>query len=110
MHGLPSTQCVTVESVRRERESMSDTEREFLTADQALAMLPEEGEYIHTFTPHLIGANWERQSVVDLINGAERRELAGPMATRMGHGLVVQSKAHGVLFVATRREGAIIHE
>jgi hypothetical protein len=84
-------------------------ERVELTPEQALAMLPE-GEIVHTFrNPDgmMLGADWGRAAVEEEIRNAERRELAGDMATRMGHGLVLFPKdaqyQRDLLFVATRK-------
>lgn len=81
-----------------------------LTPEEALALLPE-GEYVHTFrnpgAGMMIGADWRRDEVEREIRDAERRELAGQVATDMGHGLVVFRKGakmrSDMLFVATRR-------
>jgi hypothetical protein len=71
---------------------MSD-ERVFLTVDEAVAMLPDD-ETIHTYVtggPCLIGADWDRSEIVSLLNNAPEKgiELAGEMATAMGHRLAV---------------------
>lgn len=82
---------------------MSD--RVFLTAEEALAMLPD-GEYIHVLdNPHpgvISGADWKRDDVLSLIEN-NICELAGPMATSMGHGLAVGGD-DGVWFVQTKEE------
>lgn len=66
-------------------------EKEPLSFEQAVSMLPE-GPRIHTFrcaTFSLLGADWDRDMVLAEIkeHGAE---LAGPIAARMNHGLVVE--------------------
>lgn len=87
-----------------EADSRAKDERVFLTAEEALAMLPD-GEYIHTFrggNGMMIGADWTREQIVAAIRETDHRELAGALATAMGHGLVIRS--NGTLFVATKRE------
>jgi hypothetical protein len=103
--GCQALECSWLEELR-----MSDlpadkgSDRVFLTPEQALAMLPE-GEYVHTFRGGggmMLGADWKREQVERAIRETDHRELAGPMATAMGHGLVINSG--GALFVATKRE------
>src|SRR5690606_36542527 len=74
-----------------------------LTVDQALEMLPE-GEAVHTFRNGglgLFGADWGRPEIIDALRSAERIELAGEVATSMGHGIAV---LHGGswLFIETK--------
>lgn len=90
-------------------ESVTEEERVELTPEEALAMLPE-GEMVHTFVNSsgmMLGADWGRESLEEEIRKAERRELAGGMATSMGHGLVLFPKGaqyqRDLLFVATRK-------
>lgn len=77
--------------------------RVLLTFDEAVAMLPE-GDTVHTFRQAggmRLGADWPREDLLAHIahHGAE---LAGPIAMRMGHGLLIYDLA-GLLFVETRR-------
>lgn len=83
-------------------------ERVELTPEQAIAMLPD-GEYVHTFrntSGMMLGADHDRKDIEREIREAERRELAGGMASSMGHGLVLFPKGaqyqRDLLFVATR--------
>ena len=80
------------------------TERIKLTYEQAVALLPE-GDEIHTYLSDdnvLVGADWDRDSVLDLLReGAP--ELAGPAATKAGHGLVA-FRADGPVFIATQED------
>lgn len=91
---------------------MSKSEdRTKLSFADAAAMLPD-GDEIHTFVnPNngmLIGADWDRESVLDLLkNGSP--ELSGDMATGMGHGIVAwrkvdkaNDKVSEPIFVATK--------
>lgn len=87
----------------------STEDRVFLTPEQALAMLPE-GDLIHTFRNSggmLLGADSNRADIEEEIRKAEKREVAGEMATSMGHGLVLRPKGAkyqgDLLFVATRK-------
>lgn len=82
---------------------MSD-DREFLTAEQALAMLPD-GDSIHTFVPSagggvLIGADWGREAIEEYIH-THPVELSGETATRMKHGLAAK-RGDGWLFIETK--------
>lgn len=76
-------------------------EREHLSEEQAIAMLPD-GDEVHTFRgtgPVIIGCGWPRDELIDAIrkHGAE---LAGPGATAMGHGMVLFDE-DGPLFIET---------
>lgn len=80
----------------------SEVRREFLTVEQALAMLPD-GDFIHTFRNSpgtLLGADWSRAEIEKAIRETDCRELAGQIATDMKHGLVIQRG--GNLFIATK--------
>lgn len=74
-----------------------------LTADEALAMLPE-GETVHTVRgQHIpIGADWSRADIVQAIR-ENQVELSGPITTAMGHWMAFRDK-FGWVFVATRPE------
>lgn len=77
-----------------------------LTYEEAEALLAE-GDRVHTFRQSsvaLIGADWDRADILEALR-TRRVQEAGPMAVRMGHGLVLQDD-RGLLFVATRQEGA----
>lgn len=81
-------------------------EREFLTPEQAEALLPE-GELIHTFRqagPAMLGCNWDRNEVLALLRTL-KPELAGPGATALDHGLVVFD-ATGPLFIGTKKKNS----
>ena len=78
----------------------------FITAEQAIAILPE-GETVHTFYNNpvaLVGADWERSEVEDKIKKSDFRELTGPGAKGMHHGLCVYNKGDtqgDILFIET---------
>lgn len=83
--------------------------KKFLTAEQAISLLPE-GETIHTFYGGvaLIGAEWERQDVIDKLKSVDKIEIAGEFARRMGHGLAVYNDSaeylSDILFVETDKK------
>jgi hypothetical protein len=69
----------------------SDERELLLSYDEAVALLPD-GERVHTFLQvpslgMLIGADWDRAEVLELLRGAPRREVTGPEARSLGHGL-----------------------
>lgn len=67
---------------------MSD-EIELLTYDEAVALLPD-GERVHTFMqagPVILGASWDRADILALLETTGRREVTGPAAQELGHGL-----------------------
>ena len=69
-------------------------ERRFLTADEAISLLPD-GDEIHTTIQKgmmFIGADWSREDIIDKIQKSERIEITGPNARAMGHGLALYGK------------------
>lgn len=78
----------------------------FVTAEQAIAILPE-GETVHTFfnSPLMLaGADWSRADVEDKIRNSDFRELTGPGAKSMHHGLCAYNKGAtqaDILFIET---------
>lgn len=84
-----------------------DPERVPLTAEQAIESLPD-GDDIHTFlnpAPSvIIGADWQRDSVLRAIREAATVEIAGPGARGMGHGLAIVKRGGERVFVAAREE------
>lgn len=66
-------------------------ERTFLTVEQATALLPD-GDTIHVFlNPNaamLIGADWSRKEIIELLSDSEILEVGGEACLKMGHGLV----------------------
>lgn len=85
---------------------MSDERRMFLDYEEAVAMLAD-GDMIHTFTNPsasvLVGADWDRAEILEILRG--HVELAGPQATAMGHGLVVERGPGEWLYIETRGRG-----
>ena len=80
--------------------------RIFLTTQQAIELLPE-GEQVHTFINSplaLVGADWDRDEVIDKIQRSDYREIAGSVSRGLNHGLAVYNQSAtqmDVLFVAT---------
>lgn len=83
---------------------MGNEDRVFIKYEKAVEMLPN-GDDIHTFRSSgggmLLGADWEREALLDKIQ-ENKIELSGPMATGMGHGIVLIDDT-GPLFIATKR-------
>ena len=84
--------------------------KKFLTAEQAISLLPE-GDEIHTFynMPFgILGADWSRQDVIDKLKGSDKIEITGEMARNMKHGIAVYNDdtklQSEVLFVETDEE------
>lgn len=84
-------------------------ERLYLTAEQAISILPDR-ESTHTFyNPSfgLFGADWEREELEDKIRNSDFREVTGEQAKGMKHGLAIYnqtSKQGDILFVETDME------
>jgi hypothetical protein len=74
-----------------------------VSVEDAIAMLPE-GEYVHTFrnpaAGMMIGCDWKRDAIIKAITESDHRQLTGPAATAMKHGLVI-NEGRSMLFVAT---------
>lgn len=76
-----------------------------LSYDEAVALLPD-GERIHTILDSgiaLLGAGWDRDQVLGLLRTTDRREVTGPAAQAMGHGLAAFRDGEPV-FIETRSE------
>lgn len=77
-----------------------------LSYDEAVALLPG-GEEIHTFfnpaIGMLIGADWSRAAVLKLLAQSPQREVSGPSAQSMGHGLAAYRDGRAI-FIETRTE------
>ncbi len=84
---------------------MTPGEIQLLTYDEAVALLPD-GDSIHTFVqagPAIIGADWDRADVLALLGRTDRREVTGPEAQGMGHGLAASLSVTGEpVFIETR--------
>lgn len=82
-------------------------ERIFLDADEAISVLPDQHN-IHTFYNHpisLIGADWDKDEVIDKLRAADIIEVTGEAAQAMKHGICVynkDAKLHSdILFIET---------
>lgn len=85
-------------------------ERRYLTADEAIGLLPD-GEEIHTQVQQgmvFFGAHWSREDIIDKIRKSDVREITGPRARRMGHGLALYNNdvkwQSEILFVETDKD------
>ena len=86
------------------------SEKRYLTEEEAISILPD-GEDIHTMIQSgmvFIGADWRREDIIDKIRNSTLRELTGPAARGMGHGLVLwppNARFHSdLLFVETDKD------
>ena len=84
-------------------------ERLFLTEEAAINILPD-GEQIHTFRNSgfmLLGADWDREDIIQEIRKADSREITGKMARGLKHGLCLWNEGcmqSDALFVETNME------
>ncbi len=68
---------------------MGDGKVRLLTFDEAVALLPD-GDQIHAVLDGdeaLLGADWDRATILQLLAAADLREVAGPRAQARRHGL-----------------------
>lgn len=84
-----------------------NVKRRYITAEEAISLLPE-AELIHTFynmANTLLGADWERQKVIDLLRSADNIEITGEHAKSINHGLAAYSNdakwQSEILFIQT---------
>ena len=66
--------------------------RIFLTAEEAINLLPEGNKIHTTFNPGvgvLLGADWDREDLIKKIRDSEYREVTGQNARSMKHGLAL---------------------
>ena len=78
---------------------------ELLTYDEAVALLPPSSE-IHVFlnpAGMLVGADWDREQVLDLLRTTDRREVTGEQAQAMHHGLAAFLPDGSPAFIETRQ-------
>lgn len=80
-----------------------DQAEQLLTYDEAVALLPD-GDRVHTFLDGgaLVGADWDRAKILDLLATAERREVTGLVAQSYGHGLAAYREDGVPVFIKTR--------
>jgi hypothetical protein len=83
----------------------NDEEIILLSYDEAVAMLPD-GEQVHTILDAgitTVGADWDRVRVLTLLRDSPVREVTGPAAQSMGHGLAAYLDGIPV-FIETRKQ------
>jgi hypothetical protein len=88
-----------MENQTQAAEGTEREERLTVSYDEALLLLPE-GDTIHTFRDGagiLIGADWGREKILDLLKQAKTIYVSGPMAMGMGYGL--HTDHNGRLFI-----------
>lgn len=77
-----------------QKKKKQPDERVILTFEQAEPLLVP-GESVHCFlNPQrgmMIGADWDRDDVLEVMRVAKRIEVTGPVAQEMKHGLAVWS-------------------
>ena len=85
-------------------------ERRFISVNEAINLLPE-GDTIHTFYNSglaLLGADWERQDVIDKLAKSDKIEITGDLARSMNHGLAAYNDnieyQSDILFIETDKE------
>ena len=82
--------------------------KKFLTSEEAIELLPE-GEEIHTFYNFpfgFVGADWEREDIIERLNNPNYKiEVCGEAARAMNHGICVYKKGEtiqsNILFIET---------
>lgn len=82
----------------------NDDEPQELTYDEAVALLPD-GDSIHTILGGggvMIGADWDRGEILTMLRASPRREVTGPTAQSMGHGLAAVDTGGRTVFIETR--------
>lgn len=84
--------------------------KRYITAEEAADLLPDR-DAIHTFKgvgPVLIGADWDREGVLNKLKTSDKIEIAGETARNMGHGLAVYNDnaklQSDILFIETEEE------
>jgi hypothetical protein len=83
-------------------ENDMDDDKELIALEEAVKRLPD-GDMVHTFRqggPCLIGADHERDRLIEAMRIAPAIEVTGPQAQAMGHGLAICDE-HGWLFIET---------
>lgn len=82
-------------------------ERQTMTLNDAMAVLPADDTIHAVFNPKdgiLLGASWEREDVLELLQKVERIEVTGQLAQKDGYGIAVLEPITGDwLFIKTTR-------
>lgn len=83
------------------------TVKTYITFEQAIKVLPD-GESVHTFyNPRfgLVGADWDKNEVIDKLRKSDIIELTGEKARGTGHGICAYDKTtkyqDDILFIET---------
>ena len=79
-----------------------DDEKEVIAFDDAAKLLPD-AEQVHTFRQAgsiILGADWDKTSLLDAMRKAPEIQVTGPQAQAMKHGLCIVDD-HGPLFIET---------
>lgn len=111
LNGKPLDECSGEDNkAEAAAKAKQPNKKKFISADEAIELLPE-GEYIHTFRESglaLIGADWLREEIIELIRKSDCLELTGEAARSMGHGLAIYDHdakmQSDILFVETDME------
>jgi hypothetical protein len=85
---------------------MDNSEPQELTYSEAVALLPD-GDEIHTVVQLgsiLLGADWDRADILELLRTSPRLDVTGPAAQASGHGLAAQRDDGRPLFIETREQ------
>lgn len=84
--------------------------KRFISVNEAISLLPE-GDTIHTFYNTglaLLGADWQRQDVIDKLAKSDKIEITGDTARSMNHGLAAYNDdikyQSDILFIETDKE------
>lgn len=84
---------------------MSSDERETVSLEVAVGMLcVKPGSVVHTFRqagPYLIGADWDRDALIEAMRSAPAIDITGPAAQSLQHGLCIDHQG-GPLFIETQ--------
>ena len=79
-----------------------DNVKEVIAFDEAEKRLPNS-KRVHTFRQAgrlMLGADWDRSSLLDVMRKAPEIQVTGPQAQAMKHGLCIFDD-HGPLFIET---------
>lgn len=84
--------------------------RRYISYEEAISLLPD-GETVHTFINSsfgLMGADWNKEDILDKLKKSDIIEMTGKMARGTGHGICAYSKTakyqNEILFIETDKE------
>ena len=90
--------------------TISKDGKHYVSAEEAIALLPDSAEIHITYQVGMafVGADWSREKIIDKITKSDVRELTGPYARAMNHGLVCYNNnakfQSDLLFIETDME------